>query len=297
MVYWSIPKSSTRSNSLSSAGFNPKPSTSPNMLATGSSPISSNGLNFKNNAVLDWCFYHTNLDSKELLIWVSHRFWSYPVKWLVTLQRSSIGDTVGPSRGSKWKTYGLKILHRYHFSSALKRMSVVAGYQPVGSTEYDYIATVKGAPGSWACTDVSHRQNLASVIVTSLVIVMGNGIHITDLTRSLRALRSPSSLASSAFSLPSPTQLGWTLKATVLHSVLPFSPNYSGLSSRPWYCPIDTKFAWFKNRNPLTCNAPGRPSDYSECRKLSINDPFCSVLQKPYRRCSPAPRSTMSRHI
>lgn len=40
----------------------------------------------------------------------------------------------------------MKIFHRFHFSSALKRMSVVAGYQTAGSTENEVIAAVKGAP-------------------------------------------------------------------------------------------------------------------------------------------------------
>ncbi|XP_013409364.1 manganese-transporting ATPase 13A1 [Lingula anatina] len=53
------------------------------------------------------------------------------------------GEAVVPQ---KMKTHGLKIFHRYHFSSALKRMSVIAGHTPSGSTETDYIATVKGAP-------------------------------------------------------------------------------------------------------------------------------------------------------
>jgi cation-transporting ATPase 13A1 len=52
-------------------------------------------------------------------------------------------DAVIPKRG---KSPGLKVFHRYHFSSALKRMSVIAGYNPMGSTETVYIATVKGAP-------------------------------------------------------------------------------------------------------------------------------------------------------
>lgn len=46
----------------------------------------------------------------------------------------------------KKKTHGLKIFHRFHFSSALKRMSVIAGHTPPGSMETEYIATVKGAP-------------------------------------------------------------------------------------------------------------------------------------------------------
>ncbi|XP_060590702.1 endoplasmic reticulum transmembrane helix translocase-like isoform X1 [Ruditapes philippinarum] len=53
------------------------------------------------------------------------------------------GETVIPQRR---KTHGLKIFHRYHFSSALKRMSVIAGHTPVGSTETEYMCAVKGAP-------------------------------------------------------------------------------------------------------------------------------------------------------
>jgi cation-transporting ATPase 13A1 len=56
---------------------------------------------------------------------------------------SILGETVIPQRR---KTHGLKIFHRYHFSSALKRMSVIAGHTPVGSTETEYMCAVKGAP-------------------------------------------------------------------------------------------------------------------------------------------------------
>ena len=57
------------------------------------------------------------------------------------------GDAVIPKKGSK-AVPALKIFHRHHFSSALKRMSVIAGYTPPGSSSTDtvYIATVKGAP-------------------------------------------------------------------------------------------------------------------------------------------------------
>nr|NVI71682.1 putative cation-transporting ATPase 13A1 [Cucujiformia] len=52
-------------------------------------------------------------------------------------------DVVIPKKG---KNYALKIFTRFHFSSSLKRMSVVSGYNSSGSTETIYVSTVKGAP-------------------------------------------------------------------------------------------------------------------------------------------------------
>nr|NVI71669.1 putative cation-transporting ATPase 13A1 [Cucujiformia] len=52
-------------------------------------------------------------------------------------------DVVIPKKG---KNFALKIFNRYHFSSSLKRMSVVAGYSTTGNSETIYVATVKGAP-------------------------------------------------------------------------------------------------------------------------------------------------------
>lgn len=40
----------------------------------------------------------------------------------------------------------LRIIHRYHFSSAMKRMSVIAGYMPAGTSDVHHLAAVKGAP-------------------------------------------------------------------------------------------------------------------------------------------------------
>uniref|UniRef100_A0A1B6ILU3 Endoplasmic reticulum transmembrane helix translocase n=4 Tax=Homalodisca liturata TaxID=320908 RepID=A0A1B6ILU3_9HEMI len=53
------------------------------------------------------------------------------------------GDAVIPKKG---KAPGMKIFHRHHFSSTLKRMSVVAGYTQAGTTDTTYVATIKGAP-------------------------------------------------------------------------------------------------------------------------------------------------------
>ncbi|XP_062547568.1 endoplasmic reticulum transmembrane helix translocase [Armigeres subalbatus] len=53
------------------------------------------------------------------------------------------GDSVVPKRG---KFKALRIYQRFHFSSTLKRMSVLAGHLVPFSNETCYIGTVKGAP-------------------------------------------------------------------------------------------------------------------------------------------------------
>ncbi|CAD6215942.1 GSCOCG00004244001-RA-CDS [Cotesia congregata] len=60
------------------------------------------------------------------------------VNWTLTKN-----DVVIPKKG---RVRPLKIVHRHHFSSALKRMSVVVGYNMPNTTETNYIVTVKGAP-------------------------------------------------------------------------------------------------------------------------------------------------------
>lgn len=60
------------------------------------------------------------------------------INWSVTK-----GDAVVPKKG---KQAGFKIFHRNHFSSSLKRMSVIAGYNDATSGESNYFASVKGAP-------------------------------------------------------------------------------------------------------------------------------------------------------
>ncbi|TMS40027.1 hypothetical protein L596_006463 [Steinernema carpocapsae] len=59
------------------------------------------------------------------------------IDWIV-----SRNDTVVPRKA---KMGALKIFHRYHFSSAMKRMTVIAGYTS-GSNEVHHVVTVKGAP-------------------------------------------------------------------------------------------------------------------------------------------------------
>ncbi|KAG4071836.1 hypothetical protein HA402_005997 [Bradysia odoriphaga] len=60
------------------------------------------------------------------------------VDWNLTKQ-----DSIIPKKG-KFKS--MKIYQRYHFSSALKRMSVLSGYLLPFSNDVHYIGTVKGAP-------------------------------------------------------------------------------------------------------------------------------------------------------
>lgn len=52
-------------------------------------------------------------------------------------------DTVIPKKS---KMLPLKIFHRYHFSSAMKRMTVVAGYMLPGTSDTKHLIAVKGAP-------------------------------------------------------------------------------------------------------------------------------------------------------
>jgi cation-transporting ATPase 13A1 len=53
------------------------------------------------------------------------------------------GDVVVPKKG---RAPGMKIYHRFYFASALKRMSVIAGYQLAGTSTTFFICATKGAP-------------------------------------------------------------------------------------------------------------------------------------------------------
>ena len=59
------------------------------------------------------------------------------VEWSLTK-----GEAVIPKKG---KYSGLKIFQGYHFSSTLKRMTVVCGYTVPSTSETRYLVTVKGA--------------------------------------------------------------------------------------------------------------------------------------------------------
>uniref|UniRef100_A0A5S6PZ97 Cation-transporting ATPase n=1 Tax=Trichuris muris TaxID=70415 RepID=A0A5S6PZ97_TRIMR len=59
-------------------------------------------------------------------------------EWTLTRQ-----DTVIPSKS---KQVPLHICHRYHFSSSLQRMSVIASYVPTGTSDMMYFVAAKGAP-------------------------------------------------------------------------------------------------------------------------------------------------------
>jgi cation-transporting ATPase 13A1 len=64
----------------------------------------------------------------------------------VAKKSKSAINTQGGINRSSTTSIGWKIYQRFHFSSALKRMSVIAGHTKPGSTETTYIATCKGAP-------------------------------------------------------------------------------------------------------------------------------------------------------
>lgn len=58
---------------------------------------------------------------------------------------------------NKGKSPGLRIVHRYHFTSTLKRMSVIVSYAKAGSTNVSHLGLIKGAP-EMLRSMVSHIQ-------------------------------------------------------------------------------------------------------------------------------------------
>ena len=75
------------------------------------------------------------------------------------------GDAVIPKRG---KFAAMKIFHRFHFSSALKRMSVIAGYSNPGSSETIYIACVKVLLSSLFSSTVNLERRTAIKMASSV---------------------------------------------------------------------------------------------------------------------------------
>ncbi len=64
----------------------------------------------------------------------------------VVIAKKAKNLTSATTLNSKPAAIGWKIYQRFYFSSALKRMSVIAGHTKPGATETSYIATCKGAP-------------------------------------------------------------------------------------------------------------------------------------------------------
>ena len=54
-----------------------------------------------------------------------------------------IGDVCMAKKGMR---QSIKILHRYHFTSALKRMSVIASIHSSDTSSTNHIVSTKGAP-------------------------------------------------------------------------------------------------------------------------------------------------------
>ena len=73
----------------------------------------------------------------------AYEFWKTLVYALIALITCTFtGDSVCSRKDKK---QSLKIIQRFHFSSSLKRMSVICAQYTPGSSDTKYIATVKGA--------------------------------------------------------------------------------------------------------------------------------------------------------
>lgn len=69
------------------------------------------------------------------------------IEWTLTKGEVCIAKKpkIASLSGTK-SAVGWKIYQRFHFSSALKRMSVIAGHTKPGSLDTHYIVSCKGAP-------------------------------------------------------------------------------------------------------------------------------------------------------
>lgn len=83
------------------------------------------------------------------------------------------GDFVVPKKG---RSLGFKIYHRFHFASALKRMSVITGQTPTGSVDTEYLGTVKGAPETIRSMVINSSPICASVSLLFLAACGGSGV-------------------------------------------------------------------------------------------------------------------------
>ena len=66
---------------------------------------------------------------------------------------------------NKGRRVSMRIAHRYHFSSALKRMSAIVSLQNPGSSSSEYIVTVKGAPETLRPMVSAYRNTVIVVIL------------------------------------------------------------------------------------------------------------------------------------
>lgn len=90
------------------------------------------------------CHSLVNLD-EELIGDPMEKVTLQAIDW--TLNKNDVCVAKKPkASGGRPASIGWKIYQRFHFSSALKRMSVISGHTKLGATETTYIATCKGAP-------------------------------------------------------------------------------------------------------------------------------------------------------
>ena len=72
---------------------------------------------------------------------------------------------------NKGRRVSMRIVHRHHFSSALKRMSAIVSLQNPGSSSSEYIVTVKGAPETLRSM-VSVRSTLLYIVTVTVKPVL-----------------------------------------------------------------------------------------------------------------------------
>jgi len=106
-------------------------------MKSGTKPEPASSLGMETIQTLATCHALVTLDDGTV---VGDPLEKVTLKWL---DWDINKDVVVPKKNSGGLK-GVKIFHRFHFSSALKRMSVVGGYSD--GLETEYFAAVKGAP-------------------------------------------------------------------------------------------------------------------------------------------------------